>query len=256
MNTAVAATASRAIAETVATPHGLNAWTLILDASPIVKLVLLLLLSASVVTWAIIFAKVKLTRKALEGNREFLDVFWNAKALDEINQKVEEYPHSPIAQVFHAGYRELRKLPAHDRTPEGIPEITNIQRALNRTHSIELDQMEKYVDFLASTASAAPFIGLFGTVWGIMNSFQNIGAMGSASLAVVAPGISEALIATAVGLAAAIPAAVAYNYLLNKIKRVSLDMENFSQEFLNMVQRSLLAQRKNQSHGHEPQPAQ
>jgi biopolymer transport protein TolQ len=237
-----------------AAPHTLSAWTLILDASPLVKLVLLMLLAASIITWAIIFAKVKLTRSAMEGNREFLDIFWNAKALDEINTKVEQYPHSPIAQVFSAGYRELRKLPAQDRTIDGTPEVHNIQRALNRTHSIEIDQMEKYVDFLASTASAAPFVGLFGTVWGIMSSFQNIGAMGSASLAVVAPGISEALIATAVGLAAAIPAAISYNYLLNKIKRVSLDIESFSQEFLNMIQRSLLAQRKNQTHGHEQPP--
>ena len=238
-----------------AAAHSLSAWTLILDASPLVKLVLLLLLAASIVTWAIILAKVKLTRTAMESNKEFLEIFWHANGLDEVNQKVENFPHSPIAQVFNAGYRELRKLPAQDRTVDGVPEVHNIERALNRTHSIELDQMEKYVDFLASTASAAPFVGLFGTVWGIMSSFQNIGATGSASLAVVAPGISEALIATAVGLAAAIPAAIAYNYLLNKIKRISLDMESFSQEFLNMIQRSLLAQRKNPSHGHE-QPAQ
>lgn len=237
-------------------PHSLSAWTLIMDASPLVKFVLLLLLAASVVTWAIIFSKVKLTRNAIASNREFSDLFWNANSLDEVSQKVDQFPHSPIAQVFSSGYRELRKLPAQDRTVDGTPEIHNIQRALNRTHSIEVDQMEKYVDFLASTASAAPFIGLFGTVWGIMNSFQNIGAMGSASLAVVAPGISEALIATAVGLAAAIPAAIAYNYLINKIKRVSLDIESFSQEFLNMIQRSLLSQRKNHPHGHEQQPAQ
>jgi biopolymer transport protein TolQ len=236
--------------------HSLSAWTLVLDASPLVKLVLLLLLAASVVTWAIIFAKVKLTRNAMESNREFLEIFWNAKALDDVSLKVDEFPNSPIAQVFSAGYRELRKLPAQDRTLDGVPELHNIQRALNRTHSIEIDQMEKYVDFLASTASAAPFVGLFGTVWGIMSSFQNIGATGSASLAVVAPGISEALIATAVGLAAAIPAAIAYNYLLNKIKRISLDIESFTQEFLNMIQRSLLAQRKNHNHGHESQPAQ
>ena len=135
-----------------------------------------------------------------------------------------------------------------------MPEVSNIQRALNRTHALEIDEFEKYVDWLASTASAAPFVGLFGTVWGIMNSFQNIGAMGSASLAVVAPGISEALIATAVGLAAAIPAAIFYNYLINKIKRMSLDIESFSQEFLNMVQRSLLTTPKGAPHGNESQP--
>jgi biopolymer transport protein TolQ len=237
------------------TPHGLSAWTLIWDASPIVKLVLLILLSASVITWAIIFTKSKLVKNAKNENAEFLDLFWNSKGLDEVQSGLETFPTSPIAKVFASGYKELRKLPVSDRTAEGQPEITNIERALNRAHSLELDRLEKYLDYLASTASAAPFIGLFGTVWGIMSSFQNIGAMGSASLSVVAPGISEALIATAVGLAAAIPAAVAYNFFLGKVKRISLDMENFTQDFLNMIQRSLLSQRKNPNHGNE-QPTQ
>lgn len=240
-------------------PHtpseGLSAWTLIGEASPLVKFVLLILLFASVVTWAIIFTKVKLMKKAREENAEFLEVFWNAKALDEVHQKLETFPFSPIAKVFGAGYRELRKLPAQDRTADGLPEMTNIERALNRTHALEVDHLESYMDFLASTSTAAPFIGLFGTVWGIMSSFQNIGATGSASLAVVAPGISEALIATAVGLAAAIPAAIAYNYLLNKMRRISLDIDSFSQDFLNMVQRSLLSARKGVPHGHESQPS-
>ena len=142
----------------------------------------------------------------------------------------------------------------HTTSPDGIPEVANITRALERAHSLEIDEMEKYVDWLASTASAAPFVGLFGTVWGIMGSFQSIGAMGSASLAVVAPGISEALIATAMGLAAAIPAAIAYNILVNRMKKLSLEMESFSQEFINMVQRSLLSGRKGAtSHGNEPE---
>ena len=228
----------------------LSAWNLIADSSTLVKLILLLLLFGSIVTWAIIFTKMKLLRGAKEENSEFLEVFWNAKALDEVQGKIDSFPHSPIAKVFHAGFKELRKLPAQDRTIDGSAEVSNIQRALTRTHSIEIDELEKYLDWLASTASAAPFIGLFGTVWGIMNSFQNIGAMGSPSLAVVAPGISEALISTAVGLAAAIPAAIFYNYLLGRMRRISLDMENFSQEFLNMVQRSLLTgNRKGASHG-------
>ena len=234
------------------TPQGLSAWTLISEASPLVKLILLVLLSASVISWAIILTKSRLIKNARLENNAFLELFWNAKALDEVHQKIDSYPYSPIAHVFSAGFKELRKLPAQDRTPEGFPEVTNIERALNRAHALEVDELEKYVDWLASTASAAPFIGLFGTVWGIMSSFQNIGATGSASLAVVAPGISEALIATAVGLAAAIPAAVAYNYLINKMRRISLDMDGFSQEFLNMVQRSLLSARsKGAPHGNE-----
>ena len=229
----------------------LSAWNLIAESSALVKLILLLLLFASVMTWAIIFMKVKLLKNAKQENDEFLELFWNSKALDEVENKLEAFPHSPIAKVFHAGFKELRKLPAGDRTMDGTPEVHNIERALNRRHAIEIDELEKYVDWLASTASAAPFVGLFGTVWGIMNSFQNIGAMGSASLAVVAPGISEALISTAVGLAAAIPAAIFYNFLLGRMKRVSLDMESFSQEFLNMVQRSLLSTRKGVPHGNE-----
>ena len=236
------------------TPSSLSAWTLITEASPLVKLILLLLVVASVVSWAIIFTKMKMLKIAKAENDSFLDVFWNSKALEEVQVGVDSFPNSPIAKVFSAGYRELRKLPAQDRTHEGMPEVSNIERALNRTHAIEIDEFEKYVDWLASTASAAPFVGLFGTVWGIMSSFQSIGAMGSASLAVVAPGISEALIATAMGLAAAIPAAIFYNYLINKMKRLSLDIESFSQEFLNMVQRSLLSNRKGASHGNESQP--
>ena len=236
--------------------HSLSIWMLIADASPLVKLVLMLLLSASVITWAIILQKSKLLRTALVQNKIFLDQFWASASLDEIHEKVAEFSGSPIAKVFSAGFKELRKLPTEDRSVDGFAEVVNIERALNRTHSIEMDHLEKYVDILASTASAAPFVGLFGTVWGIMSSFQNIGAMGSASLSVVAPGISEALIATAMGLAAAIPAAVAYNWILTRIKRTSLDMESFSQEFLNMVQRSLLSSKRGPQNGLESQPAQ
>jgi biopolymer transport protein TolQ len=235
-------------------PQNLSAWALIAEAGPLVKLILLVLLLASVISWAIIFTKSKMLKNAKAQNQIFLEVFWNSKSLEEIQEKLSEFPLSPIARVFGAGFRELRKLPTQDRTLEGTPEVSNIERALNRTHSLEIDELEKYVDWLASTASAAPFIGLFGTVWGIMTSFQNIGSTGSANLAVVAPGISEALIATAMGLAAAIPAAIAYNYLINRIRRQSLDIESFSQEFLNMVQRSLLSNRKGVSHGNEQQP--
>ncbi len=238
------------------TPSSLSAWTLIADAGPLVKLILLMLLSASVLTWAIIFTKLKLIKNAQSQNRAFSDLFWNSRTLEEIHLRIEEFPHSPVAKTFDAGYRELRKIPAENRSPEGTPEITTIERALSRAHNLEVDELEKYVDWLASTASAAPFVGLFGTVWGIMNSFQNIGAMGSASLAVVAPGISEALIATAMGLAAAIPAAISYNYIVNRMKRLSLDVESFSQEFLNMIQRRLLMNKGMTEDGHESQANQ
>jgi biopolymer transport protein TolQ len=230
----------------------LSTWTLISDAGPFVKLILLLLLAASVVTWAIIYLKWKVIRNSTAQNKSFVELFWNSSSLDEIHQKLDGFPDSQIAKVFSSGYRELRKLPVQNGTSEGTPEIANITRAMNRTHGIEVDELEKYVDWLASTASAAPFVGLFGTVWGIMSSFQNIGAMGSASLAVVAPGISEALIATAMGLGAAIPAAIAYNTLVNRMKKISLDVESFSQEYINMIQRSLLTNKRGvTAHGNE-----
>jgi biopolymer transport protein TolQ len=221
----------------------LSAWTLIMDAGPLVKLILLMLLGASVLTWAILYQKTRLIKAAREDDEKFIDYFWSSKSLDEISNNIDAFEHSTVAKVFAAAYRELRKMP--------VPEITNLERSLNRAQMVQLDTLEKHVDWLATTASAAPFIGLFGTVWGIMNSFQGIGATGSANLAVVAPGISEALIATAVGLAAAIPASIGYNSLLSKIKRCSLDMETFSQEFLNMVQRNLSNTPKAQRHGNE-----
>ncbi len=227
----------------VNTQASLSAWTLILDASPLVKLILLTLLAASVLTWAIIIQKSKNLKAIRLADQKFLDAFWSAQTLEEISDQIANFEPSVVAKVFTSGYRELRKMQ--------IPELSNLERSLHRAHSVQLDEMEKHVDWLATTASAAPFIGLFGTVWGIMNSFQNIGATGSASLSVVAPGISEALIATAVGLAAAIPAAIAYNSILGKIKRVSLDMEVFSQEFLNMIQRNLSVTPKGSPHGND-----
>jgi biopolymer transport protein TolQ len=227
-------------------------WALIADAGPLVKFVLLLLLAASILTWAIIFTKARLIRDARAGNARFNAAFWESKTLDEVHQRLAEFGPSPVARTFEAGFQELRKIPLEARSEEGTPEISAIERALGRAHGLEIDELEKYVDWLASTASAAPFVGLFGTVWGIMNSFQNIGAMGSASLAVVAPGISEALIATAMGLAAAIPAAIAYNLLVNRTKRISLEVESFSREFLNMIQRQLLQSKGPRAHGTEP----
>lgn len=179
-------------------------------------------------------------RGALQGNQEFMDIFWTSKTLEDIQSRVENMAHSPVAQSFISGYRELRKLSTSDRTHSGEPEVANIERALNKSISQQIARLEQHIEWLATTASAAPFVGLFGTVWGIMSSFQNIGASGSASLAVVAPGISEALIATAVGLAAAIPAAIAYNHFVNRVKKVSIDLDVFAQDFLNMIQRSML----------------
>jgi biopolymer transport protein TolQ len=207
------------------------------------KIVLLLLLGISVFCWAIIFAKARSLKTARAENGKFLGFFWQSKSMDEIFQKIDQYARSPVAAVFRSGMKELRKLPnSSDPVTAGL-EVENVSRSLSRAANEEISILEKHVTWLATTASAAPFIGLFGTVWGIMTSFQRIGASGAANLAVVAPGISEALIATAAGIGAAIPAAVFYNYFLNQIKRVALDIDGFNQDFLNIVRRSQIQAR-------------
>ncbi|HAR42016.1 MAG TPA: Tol-Pal system subunit TolQ, partial [Bdellovibrionales bacterium] len=163
--------------------------------------------------------------------------------LDEIIAKVDQFSASPIAVIFQAGMKEMKRFPGLDGEINGGADrssdrIENIYRAMIRTSQSEVAVFERHIGWLATTASAAPFVGLFGTVWGIMNSFQNIGATGAANLAVVAPGISEALITTATGIGAAIPAVIAYNHFAGQIKRISIEMEGFSHDFLNIVQRS------------------
>jgi biopolymer transport protein TolQ len=221
----------------------INAFDAILGASPIVQFVLLILVIMSIVSWAIIFAKRNKFSTLRKANEEFLDLFWKANSLDEVYERVEKYGSSPVSQVFKAGFVELQRVAdAHAAsTVEGslkLIGIDNISRALRKAADIELSNLESRLNFLATTGSTGPFIGLFGTVWGIMNAFQKIGMMGSASLAVVAPGISEALIATAIGLAAAIPAVVGYNHFVNTIKKEELEISNFTSDFLNIVKRN------------------
>jgi len=215
---------------------------LILNAGLVVKLVLLILVYFSVVSWAIIFHKLRVIHRAARDSERFLEFFWSKKRFDVIGQGLKDYAHSPLAVLFREGYQEMVK---GQRPREGEEaafhaegaSAENVSRALRRAMTQETHRLEKYLTFLATTGSTAPFIGLFGTVWGIMDSFHGIGKTGSASLAVVAPGISEALVATAIGLVAAIPAVVAYNHFLNKVNVLTGEMDNFSQEFLNIVQR-------------------
>ncbi len=213
---------------------------LVVNAGLTVQVVLITLVAASVACWAIIVAKWTVFRKGARQDFAFLSYFWKSKSLEEVFAKTDEYQDSPVARVFKSGFKELQKLPLNDRPADAEPLIDNIQRALGRATHANVASMEKHLGWLATTASAAPFVGLFGTVWGIMNAFQDIGASGAASLAVVAPGISEALVATAVGLGAAIPAVVSYNHFVNMIKRSAVDMECFVQDFLNIVQRGFL----------------
>jgi biopolymer transport protein TolQ len=210
---------------------------LVLQAGPLVKMVMLILFLMSVSTWAIIFLKRKLLITSAKQNEDFLTGFWGGWSIDESFTKAGDYPLSPIAKSFQAAVRELRRTPPKKDGSKPHLRSDVIIRALKKSNASELAALEYSLGWLASTASSAPFIGLFGTVWGIMNSFQAIGASGNASLAAVAPGISEALIATAIGLAAAIPAAIAYNFLVGLVRGHATELEAFSHDFLNLLER-------------------
>lgn len=222
-----------------------GAWHAITSANFVVQLVLLSLAILSVVCWAIIFNKRRQLKAMTAANRPFEDAFWKAASLDDIFANLKNHPDSGMANLFRAGYLELRKIadsslannPNEDTRPL-LTGLDNLQRALNKAIDTEVSHLESRLTILATTGSTGPFIGLFGTVWGIMGSFQKIGATGMASLAVVAPGISEALIATAIGLLAAIPATVAYNYFTTEVKRHELALNNFSADFLNIAKRN------------------
>ena len=210
--------------------------------------VLLLLVAFSVVCWYIIGYKYWFLKRAQKGSEAFLDIFWKSKRLDEIYKTAQSMEHSPTALVFRAGYVELSKLQSDNDAASGdadamgdrLSDLESVERAMRRAQTAEVTQLEKLVTILATTGSTAPFVGLFGTVWGIMTSFMDITASGSASITVVAPGIAETLIATAIGLMAAIPAVIAYNLFVQKIKVLASEMDTFSSDFLNIVKRHVL----------------
>jgi biopolymer transport protein TolQ len=218
---------------------------LISHAGLVVKLVLLILAYFSVVSWAIIFFKALEIYRAIRDTNRFFDFFLAKRRFDIISQGLNEYRHSPLVGLFREVYHDqLQSRHAGDGGGESAPpadpaEQERIARVLRRATTSATQSLEKYLGFLATAGSAAPFIGLFGTVWGIMDAFHEIGKSGSASLAVVAPGISEALVATAIGLIVAIPAVIAYNHFVNKVNVLTGEMDNFSQEMLNAVQRTM-----------------
>ena len=219
---------------------------MVLDAGLMVKFVLLVLLVFSVVSWAIIFVKYKYYRKIKKENDEFRADYLKSNSLSEVNTAAQKYKMSTNAEIFRVGYEELSRVNASKKEKDkhsddiSLSSLDNIERSLTNASNSEMAKLESSIGFLATTGSASPFIGLFGTVWGIMDTFQGIGARGSATLAVVAPGISEALVATAAGLAAAIPAVIFYNYFLNNAKTMVQEMDNFGAEFLNIVERYLV----------------
>jgi biopolymer transport protein TolQ len=216
----------------------INIFTIIAEADIVVQLILLLLVFFSVFSWAIIFFKYKTIKAGFKQSAKFLDVFRRSKSLADVNEAAKKLRASPLAVIFLAGNRELAyQSKASAENGWSAAKTDSLNRALLKASNAEVSRLEKMMFFLATTGSVSPFIGLFGTVWGIMISFIRIGAMRSASLQVVAPGIAEALIATAVGLFAAVPAVIAYNYFLGRIKDLIADMEDFSFEFLSIAER-------------------
>jgi len=212
---------------------------------PVVLGVFIILIFFSVVSWAIIIFKLIQIHKANSESVRFMDFFWKTKRFDTIAAQADRFSSSPLVMLFNEGYSELKQLmDAEGKQDQAgvstdLGGVANVSRAMRRATNQEVNRLEKYTTFLATTGSASPFIGLFGTVWGIMVAFEGIGRTGSASLAVVAPGISEALRATAIGLIAAIPAVMAYNHFQHKIRVLVKEMDSFSTEFLNIVQRNI-----------------
>lgn len=220
---------------------------MVVHAGLMVKFVLLILFLFSVISWTIIFMKWRLLRKAREETDFFLDLFWESTEFSKLYDECDNLIFSPVAHLFKSGYLELRKISRIQSHPESKdsnlavqPVFDNVERTLKRTAIDQSNRLEKALSFLATTGNTTPFIGLFGTVWGIMESFRGIGLKGSASLAVVAPGISEALIATAAGLGAAIPAVVAFNYFNQRVLALRAEMDTFASDFLSLVGRHFL----------------
>lgn len=219
----------------------------VLQANIIVQITFVILILMSIVSWSIILTKRKMFRLTEVYNAPFQDVFQKAQNLNSIYEVGLQYKKSSLATIFVSGYRELSRISSsqlaeNESANEGLLGIDNLERALNKASSNELSAMEEKLTFLATTGTVSPFIGLFGTVFGIMDAFHKIGEMGVASLAVVAPGISEALLATGVGLFAAIPASVFYNVYINKIRKMELEFNNFITDFLNLAKRNFFKQ--------------
>ena len=220
----------------------LSMFDLFLQSDSIVKFVMLILLVASFWSWAVIFDKILRLRRLRQAASSFEDTFWSGGSLDDLYDRVGQRPIDPMSAVFAAAMREWRRSAAKGLL--GTPGMRSslqqrIERVMNVTVGREMDRVERFMSFLATVGSTAPFVGLFGTVWGIMNSFQAIAASKNTSLAVVAPGIAEALFATALGLVAAIPAVVAYNKLATDFGRYASRLEGFATEFSAILSRQL-----------------
>ncbi|HSR66747.1 MAG TPA: MotA/TolQ/ExbB proton channel family protein [Acidobacteriota bacterium] len=223
-------------------------WQLIANSGPIALLVLLILVFFSVLSWAIIVKKWRFYGQVESESQDFYEVFKKKASLSEIYQECERYTMSPLAGMYKTGYQELhRQLSAskqgekeHPSTATALRSLDSLQRALDKSAQNEMTVLERSLDWLATTGSVTPFIGLFGTVIGIINAFQGLGQGSATTIQAVAPGISEALVATAAGLFAAIPAVIFYNHFIQRLKVFGAEMDDFSAEVLNTVESSLL----------------
>jgi biopolymer transport protein TolQ len=225
------------------------------DMDVFAQIVLIILLFLSVVSWAITFHKIAVFRRTNKETEKFLSLFRKRRSLSEVYLSCVSFRRTPLSQMLEAGFKELEELRRGEKNPKGSKEISVVEdlklgtrkdrldvirMTLERVGSEEVNRLEKNIVFLATTGNVSPFFGLLGTVWGITHSFTSIGVRGSASLAVVAPGIAEALIATIVGLAVAIPAVMAYNFFNNKLKVIATQVDNFALELLSAVKKENL----------------
>lgn len=229
--------------------NNLDILHIVAGAGFMVQLVLLLLLFFSLTSWTIILIKYLYMRRAFRQSEAFTNIFWESRDLSLAYKQAKLLDGSPLARVFSIGYAELKKLRQSNSKSssedgnsliEKFTGIDNVKRALRRAITTETTRMTQMIPFLATAGNTTPFIGLFGTVWGIMQSFRGIGLSGTASLAVVAPGISEALVATAAGLAVAIPAVIAFNYFMQRIRVMESELQSFAADFLNIIEIDIL----------------
>lgn len=214
--------------------------SLILNASLVVKIVMGLLVLASLLSWSLIIAKNSQLNKAKHAADKFEERFWSGISLHKLYEELGKKPRAGLERIFYDGfyeYERMNKLAANNTLPNGLSVSQAVQRAMRVAASKEIDSLEQNIGFLATVGSTSPYVGLFGTVWGIMNSFISLGRMQQATLGVVAPGIAEALIATAIGLFAAIPAVIGYNRFSDRIDRLAVTYDNFREEFTALMER-------------------
>ena len=219
----------------------LSIFSLVMQASLVVQVVMAGLVLTSLASWTVIFGKLFALKRARGGNEGFEREFWSGRSLAEMHQAVSaRQDRAPMERLFASGMREFMKL--RERHLDSAAQLDGTRRAMRASFQRELDSLESHLSFLASVGSVSPYVGLFGTVWGIMHAFVGLANIQQVTLATVAPGIAEALVATAIGLFAAIPAVVAYNRFAREIDRIAIQLETFIEEFLNILQRSTAAQ--------------